>query len=105
METVVLYEVYPKRALQEPISGLVILDRTTAIQKAKTSARRWGGVVARVEARIVSKYPMVRVILKSEIVFVHKPRKASNQQRDQITRKQLMGKIRQNKPLYRSRKN
>lgn len=102
MKAVTLFEVYPKRALHEPITDLVILDRDTSLKKARASARTWGGCVVKVQAQILSRNPFTREILTSEVVWVHKPRKTSNKARDEITHKQLMGKIRQNsKSLYR----
>lgn len=98
----ILFEVYPKRALHEPIADLVLLDRDTSLKKARASARTWGGCVVKVQARIVSRNPFTREVVASEVVWVHKPRKPASQARDQITRKQLIGKIRGNsKSLYR----
>lgn len=93
---VILYEVYSKRAIHEPIDTLVVLDRDRSRKKAVKSAREWGGVVFRIRARITQRQPMIREVLESELVFVHKPRKPANQERDTITRKQLMGKLRSN---------
>lgn len=102
MKTVTLFEVYPKRAIHEPLTDLVLLDRDTSLKKARASARTWGACVVKVQARILSRNPFTREIVASEVVWVHKPRKAASQARDQITRKQLMGKLRQNsKSLYR----
>lgn len=98
----ILFEVYTKRAIHEPIADLVLLDRDTSLKKARASARQWGGCVVKVQARILSRNPFTREILASEIVWIHKPRKGANQARDEITHKQLMGKIRSNsKSLYR----
>jgi hypothetical protein len=98
---VILYEVYSKRAILEPIDTLVILDRDTWKIRAIKSARKWGGVVVKIEAEILTRHPLTRRVLKSEIVFIHRP-KQRNQERDQITLKTLKGKLRQNdKSLYR----
>jgi len=98
----ILFEVYSKRAIHEPIADLVLLDRDRSLKKARASARTWGGCVVKVQARIVSRNPFTREILASEVVWVHKPRKRPNQARDEITYKQLMGKLRGNsKSLYR----
>lgn len=100
--TAILFEVYSKRAIHEPITGLVLLDRDTSLKKARASARTWGGCVVKVKARILSRNPFTREVLTSEVVWVHKPRKRANDARDQITYKQLMGKLRGNsKSLYR----
>jgi hypothetical protein len=100
--TAILFEVYPKRALHEPIADLVLLDRDTSLKKARASARQWGGCVVKVKAVIISRNPFQRQVLTSEVVWVHKPRKPASEARDQITRKQLIGKLRQNnKSLYR----
>jgi hypothetical protein len=102
MKTATLFEVYTKRAIHEPIEDLIILDRDTSLKKARASARTWGGCVVKVHARILSRNPLTREILASEVVWVHKPRKPASEARDQITRKQLIGKLRQNnKSLYR----
>lgn len=101
-KTATLYEVYPKRALHEPIDTLPLMDRDTVKKKAVASARKWGGVVVQVRARILKRHPLVREVISSEIVFVHKPKRTGNDERDKITRKQLMGKLRGNsKSLYR----
>lgn len=100
--TATLFEVYSKRAIHEPIADLVLLDRDTSLKKARASARTWGGCVVKVQARIVSRNPFTREVLATEVVWVHKPRKRANDARDQITYKQLMGKLRGNsKSLYR----
>jgi hypothetical protein len=97
-----LFEVYPKRALHEPLADLVLLDRDTSLKKARASARQWGGCVVKIQARVVSRNPFTREIVAQEVVWVHKPRKPASQARDQITRRQLIGKIRENsKSLYR----
>lgn len=100
--TTTLFEVYPKRALHEPIDTLVLLDRDTSLKKARASARKWGGVVLKIRATILTKNPLTREVITQEVVFIHKPKKPASDDRDQITRKQLMGKLRQNsKSLYR----
>lgn len=102
METVTFFEVYSKRAIHEPISQLVVLDRDRSRKKAVISARSWGACVVRVEARILKKYPLTREVVRWEVIWVHKPRRPGNQGRDVMTRRQLMGKLRQNsKSLYR----
>lgn len=102
MKATTLFEVYSKRAIHEPIANLVVLDRDTSLKKARASARTWGGCVVKVQAQILSRNPFTREILASEVVWVHKPRKPRNEARDEITHKQLMGKLRQNsKSLYR----
>lgn len=101
-DTVTLFEVYPKRAIHEPIAGLPILDRETGLKKARMSARKWGACVVRVEAVILTKYPLTRQVVTSAVVWVHKPRKPANADRDAMTRRQLMGKLRGNsKSLYK----
>lgn len=95
-QEVIIYEVFCKRAIHEPIDTLVVLDRDRSRKKAVKSARAWGGVVVRIRARIIQCQPMIREVLDSELVFVHKPRKPANEDRDKITRKQLMGKLRSN---------
>lgn len=101
-ETVTFYEIYSKRALHEPIAELVVLDRDRSLKKARASARAWGACVVRVEAEVLRKFPLVRRVVRSEVIWVHKPRKQANQDRNVITRRQLMGKIRSNnKSLYR----
>lgn len=100
--SVQLYEVYSKRALHEPIAGLIVLDRDRSLKKAKISARAWGGCVVRVEAEILTKWPLTREVITSEVVWVHKPRKTPNPKRGQMTHRQLMGKLRQNsRSLYK----
>lgn len=102
MSTITLFEVYPKRAIHEPIADLVLMDRDTSLKKARASARTWGACVVKVTARIVSRNPFTREVLASEVIWVHKPRKRANQARDEITYKQLMGKLRgNNKSLYK----
>lgn len=97
MKPVTLFEVYPKRAIHEPIDTLVLMDRDTSLKKARVSARKWGACVVK-----VTRHPDTREMIASEVVWVHKPKKPANQERDEITRKQLMGKIRGNsKSLYR----
>lgn len=89
----IFFEVYTKQAIHEPITGLVLLDRETGLKKAKGSARAWGGVVVKVWARVTRTKPLEREILKAEIVFVHRPVRKANDERDKMTRKILMGKI------------
>lgn len=97
---VTIYEVYPKRALQEPIDTLVMLDRDNEKRRAIASARKWGACVVRVKAIVITIYPFTRQVISSTIIYVHKPRREGNP--DEVTRKQLMGKIRSNnKGLYR----
>jgi hypothetical protein len=90
-----LYEVYDKRALHQPIDGLPLLDRDRDVKKALRSAREWGGVVARIKARILQPYPLLREVITVEIIFVHTPRPAKPEPRDKITIRQLRGKLRQ----------
>lgn len=100
--TAILFEVYPKAALHEPFAQLVLLDRDKRKDKAIKSARRWGALVIRVECRILTKNPLTREVINSEIIFVHKRRHSKGDARDKITRRQLMGKLRQNsKSVYR----
>lgn len=102
MKPVILYEIYSKRAIHEPIAGLVILDRDTNKKKAILSAIRWGAVVVRIEARILTKYPLTREVLSSAVIWIHKPAKRIADRPNTMTRKVLMGKLRQNsKSLYR----
>lgn len=102
MKAVILFEVYSKRAIHEPIDDLVLLDRDRSLKKARVSARSWGGCVVKVQAQILSRNPFSRRVITSEVVWVHKPRKPANDARDEITVKQLRGKIRaNNKSLYR----
>lgn len=102
MITATLYEIYPKRALHEPIDQLVLLDREPTIKKARVSARKWGGCVVKVHGEILTKKPLTRRVISSEIVFVHKPKSKANDERDQITHKKLMGKLRKNsRSLYK----
>lgn len=104
MKPVVLWEVYPKRALQEPIADLVLLDRDVNFKKARASARKWGACVVKVKARIITKNPFTREIISSQVVWVHKPKQQASDARDQITYKQLIGKIRANdRSLYSRR--
>lgn len=93
--TAIFYEVYSKRAIQEPISSLVTLDRFTARKKAIPSARLWGGVVVKVEAEVVQRHPLIRKAIATKIVFIHRPI-WRRQSRDDITHKILMGRIRNN---------
>lgn len=102
MKIATMFEVYPKRAIHEPIDTLVLLDRDTSLKKARASARKWGGCVLKIRARILTRQPLTREVVSQQVVFVHKPRKPASDDRDQITRKQLMGKLRANsKSLYR----
>src|SRR5688572_10075093 len=100
MKPAILYEVYPKRALLEPFQDLVLMDRCWNKKKAITSARAWGAMVIRVEAEILTKYPLTRKVISSAVVFVHNPqRPGGGQGRDKVTRKKVMGKL---KTKYRT---
>lgn len=88
------YEVYDKRALHEPLSTLPLLDRDTNILKAQCSARVWGGVVVRVEARVLAVHPLQRTVLASEVVFIHSPKPPRLDRRDRISIRELRGQIR-----------
>lgn len=102
MKTATFYEVYAKRAIHDGIEGLVVMDRDTNLQKMRVSARKWGGCVARVNAEVLTKNPLTRRVISFKIVFIHKPRKKANPERDTLTHRALMGKLRQNsKSLYR----
>lgn len=95
-----LYEVYPKRAIHEPITDLVMMDRGNNKKKMIVSARKWGAVVVKVECKILTKYPLTRDVISTEIVFVHKPAKHGRAD-DQITRKVVMGKFKKVYKQYR----
>lgn len=102
MITETFYEVHSKRAIHEPIDDMVVMDRDWNKKKAIKSARSWGGCVVRVVAEVTTRNPMVRRVISSELIWVHKPRKTPNPKRDQLTHRKLMGKLRQNsKSLYR----
>lgn len=97
----ILYEVYSKRAIHEPIDALVILDRDTSRKKAIASARKWGAVVLQIEARILERYPLAREVISTKVIFIHRARRRAADQRP-MNRKELMGKLRQNsKSLYK----
>jgi hypothetical protein len=99
MNRATFFEVYPKRALVEPIDGLPLMDRNDTLHPAKISARAWGGVVVRVEADVVSRWPLVRRILTAEVIWVHKP---APRKRPIIKHRTLMGKLRANdRSLYK----
>lgn len=97
--TATIYEIYPKRALQEPFTGLVMMDRCTNRKKAVISARKWGGLVIQIEAEILTKYPLTRRVVSSRIVFVHRPARKAGEGRDKVTRKAVMGKL---KKVYKN---
>lgn len=93
METATIYEVYPKRALQEGFEQLVLMDRCRLKKKAIKSARAWGGVVIKIEAEILTKYPLTRRVISHKIIFVHNPARKAGHDRERVTRKHVMGKI------------
>lgn len=93
MNTETLYEIYPKRALQEPFATLVMMDRCRTKKKAVKSARAWGGVVIKIEAEILTKYPLTRRVISSRIIFVHNPARKAGHERERMSRKVVMGKI------------
>lgn len=98
----ILYEVYDKRAILHGIDGLVLLDRDTDQNRAKKSARAWGGVVMKVTARILNRYPLQREVIHAELFFIHTPRPPKLEDSDQITMKALKGKLRMfNRGLYK----
>lgn len=76
---IVLYEVYSKRALHEPIETLVLYDRDTNNREAIDSAIQWGGVVMKVEAVILSREPMTRRVISSEVYWIHTPTRPKEQ--------------------------
>jgi hypothetical protein len=88
-----LFEVYDKRALTVPISELTLLDRDTSKRKMETSARHWGGCVVEVKCRITKWRPLQREVLETRVIFVHAPKEKPRQSIDDMTRKQLMRKI------------
>lgn len=101
---VTLYEVYDLRSLHEPLATLPILDRDRDIKVAKQSARDWGGVVFKCQARILQRYPMIRELLVTQMVFVCLPKPSPPEPRDQISLKDLKGKLRQDgRVRYRHR--
>lgn len=105
-DTHTLFEVYGKRALYNPIAGLVMLDRDTSKRKAEKSARTWGGCVVEVTCTITKWYPLARTVIASKVVYVHRPRDKQREPGDDITRKQLMGKLRRpERTLYEGRRN
>jgi hypothetical protein len=89
MKPAILYEVYPKRALMD----LVIMDRCWNKKKAIASARSWGALVIRIEAEILRKYPLTRRVISSKIIFVHNPARKAGHDRERVTRKHVMGKL------------
>lgn len=99
MTSATLYEIYPKRALQEPFEDLVMMDRCTTKKKAVKSARQWGALVIQIEAEILTKFPLTRRVISSKIVFVHKPARKAGEGRDKVTRKAIMGKL---KKVYKN---
>lgn len=102
MKAAIFYEIYPKRAIHEPIAGLVMLGRDANKKKAIKTARQWGACVVWVKAQIINRRPLVRTVLDSRVVWVHKPAKPANEERDKITRRQLITKLRANdKSLYK----
>ena len=101
MEPVTLYEIYPKRALQEPFETLVMMDRCTVKKKAVKSARQWGALVIQIEAEILTKYPLTRRVISSRVVFVHKPARKAGDGRDRVTRKTIMGKLKTKYKYFR----
>lgn len=68
----IMYEVYDKRALHRPFEGLPLLEVETARRPAERAAVAWGGVVVRVECDLVTRWPYVRVVRASRVVFVHR---------------------------------
>jgi hypothetical protein len=82
----IIFEVYPKRALHEPFETLPLLDRDTSAYKAQKIAKRWGALVIRMEVNIISKYPMVREVLKWEVVFVSGSRLPTNKELPKISK-------------------
>ena len=101
MTPVILYEIYPKRALLEPIDSLVLMDRCRNRKKAIKSARAWGGVVVKISAEILTKRPLTRRVISQEVIFVHRPRQKGGDARDKVTRKTIMGKLKRNYKNFR----
>jgi len=94
MPLTTFYEVYPKRALHEPLETLPLLDRDRDIKKAKASARAWGGVVMKIQAEVLVVHPLQRRIVASQVIFVHTPRPGKPDPFDLIGLKELKGKLR-----------
>jgi hypothetical protein len=90
----ILFEVYDKRALTEPIEGLPMLDQDPIQRKMRDSARRWGGCLVEVTCTITSERPLVRTIISSRVIWVHTPKGKAPSAQDRISHKKLMGKIR-----------
>jgi hypothetical protein len=66
----ILYEEYDRRVLIDGMDGLPLLDRDTNNQKARTSARQWGGVVIKIECRIITWRPMNREIVRQSTYYI-----------------------------------
>lgn len=98
------YEIYDKRALYEPLATLPLLDRDRDIKNAKASARLWGGVVMKIQARILKPFPLEREIVVAQVVFIHTPRPVRQEPRDRITIKELKGQLRRHKHPHLRRK-
>lgn len=89
----IIFEVYDKRALHEPITGLVKLDYDTSIRKAERSATRWGGVVVKVTAIVRQRWPIAREVIATEVVWVHSPLPAKRDPTGGLGLKQLKSKL------------
>ena len=101
MNTVTLYEIYPKRAIQEGTRDLVMMDRCSNKKKAVKSARAWGGVVVQIAAEILTTYPLTRRVISEKIIFIHRPARKRGADRERVTRKHVMGKIKKNYRNFR----
>ncbi len=101
----VLYEVYEKRLLIDGIAGLPLLDRDTNLERARASARAWGGLVVRAECRVLrERHPMLREIITFSVVYVAPPaRQRGPDPTAGLTLRQLKGKLQVHGRTPRSR--
>jgi hypothetical protein len=63
------YEVYERRALIEGTDGLPLLDRDTNNQKARVTAREWGGVVYKIECHVITWKPLNYEIVRKYLYY------------------------------------
>jgi hypothetical protein len=88
-----LYEVYERRSELEGIDGLPLLDRTTNMHAAERTAREWGGVVFRLECRIITWRPMQREVVRMKIVYRSPQRGTFPDPTAGLTLRDLRGKL------------
>lgn len=87
-----LYEVYGPGAASGEFAGLPLLDVRCQLREAIAAANAWGGVVVRLEARVLSRWPWRREVLASRVVFAYRPPRV-RKERKPLTVRLLRGKL------------